>query len=229
MATRADLHAAYSARGRRRASVRRSGTPSRRRQQLRALGVRAGSPARPGTPDRAALDSASAGCAEPSASAGGGPHRRAGVRREVPALHLPDAHPRLLRAGGQERGRRRPGHLRHRRAARDAIHFPKLLDRFWQNTRRCVGWDVQYFGTVEPQRRGAPHFHAAIRGTIPRTELRAITAATYHQVWWPRTTHRLLRDKLPRWDTRPKAFVDPDTRNRSDLGTGLAKLTARTW
>ncbi|WP_369804879.1 replication initiator [Pseudonocardia sp. Ae717_Ps2] len=27
----------------------------------------------------------------------------------------------------------------YRRAARDAIHFPKLLDRFWQNTRRCVG------------------------------------------------------------------------------------------
>jgi Replication initiator protein, pSAM2 len=46
----------------------------------------------------------------------------------------------------------------YRRAARDAIHFPALLDRFWQNTRRCVGWDVQYFGTVEPQKRGAPHF-----------------------------------------------------------------------
>lgn len=71
----------------------------------------------------------------------------------------------------------------YRRAARDAIHFPAALDRFWQNTRRCVGWDVQYFGTIEPQKRGAPHFHAAIRGTIPRAELRAITAATYHQVW----------------------------------------------
>ena len=49
----------------------------------------------------------------------------------------------------------------YRRAARDAIHFPALLDRFCQNTRRCVGWDVQYFGTVKPQKRGAPHFHAA--------------------------------------------------------------------
>ncbi|HET9257158.1 MAG TPA: replication initiator, partial [Pseudonocardiaceae bacterium] len=56
-----------------------------------------------------------------------------------------------------------PGHYDYRRAARDAIHFPALVDRFWQNTRRCVGWDVQYFGTVEPQKRGAPHFHAAIR------------------------------------------------------------------
>src|ERR1051326_5218267 len=59
---------------------------------------------------------------------------------------------------------------------RDAVHFPALVDRFWQNTRRCVGWDVQYFGTVEPQRRGAPHFHAAIRGAIPRAELRQITS-----------------------------------------------------
>jgi hypothetical protein len=106
-----------------------------------------------------------------------------------------------------------PDHYDYRRAARDAIHFPALLDRFWQNTRRCVGWDVQYFGTVEPQKRGAPHFHAALRGTIPRTELRAITAATYHQVWWP--PHDQLRypsDRLPIWDPRVKAFTDPDNR-----------------
>jgi hypothetical protein len=100
----------------------------------------------------------------------------------------------------------------YRRAARDAIHFPALVDRFWQNTRRCVGWDVQYFGTVEPQKRGAAHFHAAIRGTIPRAELRAITAATYHQIWWP--AHDQLRytnDRLPLWNAHTKAFTDPDT------------------
>ncbi len=100
----------------------------------------------------------------------------------------------------------------YRRAAQDAIHFPALVDRFWQNTRRCVGWDVQYFGTVEPQKRGAPHFHAAIRGAIPRAELRAITAATYHQVWWP--AHDQIRytdDRLPVWDSQARAFTDPDT------------------
>ena len=105
-----------------------------------------------------------------------------------------------------------PDHYDYRRAARDAIHFSALVDRFWQNTRRCVGWDVQYFGTVEPQKRGAPHFHAAIRGTIPRAELRAITAATYYQVWWP--AHDQLRytdETLPVWDSRAKAFTDPDT------------------
>jgi hypothetical protein len=105
-----------------------------------------------------------------------------------------------------------PDRYDYRAAARDAIHFPALLDRFWQNTRRCVGWDVQYFGTVEPQKRGAPHFHAAIRGAIPRTELRAITAATYHQVWWPAHDQLVYTDgRLPVWDTRAKGFTDPDT------------------
>jgi hypothetical protein len=100
----------------------------------------------------------------------------------------------------------------YRRAARDAIHFPALVDRFWQNIRRCVGWEVQYFGTVEPQKRGAPHFHAALRGTIPRAELRAITAATYHQVWWPPHNQLIYTaDRAPVWDTRAKAFTDPDT------------------
>ncbi len=105
-----------------------------------------------------------------------------------------------------------PDHYDYRRAARDAIHFPALVDRFWQNARRCVGWDVQYFGTVEPQKRGAPHFHAAIRGAIPRAELRAITAATYHQVWWPAHDQLIYQGKrLPVWDTRAKIFTDPDT------------------
>jgi hypothetical protein len=103
-----------------------------------------------------------------------------------------------------------PDQYDYRRAARDAIHFPALVDRFWQNTRRCVGWDVQYFGTVEPQKRGAPHFHAALRGTIPRAELRAITAATYHQVWWPAHDQLVYTDdRFPVWDTRAGAFVDP--------------------
>jgi hypothetical protein len=105
-----------------------------------------------------------------------------------------------------------PDRYDYRRAARDAIHFPALLDRFWQNTRRCVGWDVQYFGTVEPQKRGAPHFHTAIRGTIPRAELRAITAATYHQVWWPAHDQLVYtHGRLPVWDSRTKTFTDPDT------------------
>jgi hypothetical protein len=75
----------------------------------------------------------------------------------------------------------------YQRAARDAIHFPALVDRFWQNTRRCVGWDVQYFGTVEPQKRGAPHLHAAIRGAIPRAELRRSQQRPTTRCGGPRT------------------------------------------
>jgi hypothetical protein len=56
-----------------------------------------------------------------------------------------------------------PDRYDYRRAARDAIHFPALVDRFWQNTRRCVGWDVQYFGTVEPQKE-VPHISTAPSG-----------------------------------------------------------------
>jgi hypothetical protein len=65
------------------------------------------------------------------------------------------------------------------------MHFAKLVDRFWQNLRRCAGYQVQYFAWVEGQRRGAPHLHAAVRGAIPRQVIRDVVAATYHQVWWP--------------------------------------------
>jgi hypothetical protein len=45
------------------------------------------------------------------------------------------------------------------RAARDALHFGKLLDRWCQNLRRVAGYDVQYFAVVERQKRAAPHAH----------------------------------------------------------------------
>ena len=71
------------------------------------------------------------------------------------------------------------------RAARDALTFAALFDRFIQNLRRYLGYDVQYFAAVEPQRRLAPHVHIAMRGTLARAEMRRVLAATYHQVWWP--------------------------------------------
>jgi hypothetical protein len=41
----------------------------------------------------------------------------------------------------------------YRRAARDAVHFPKLVDRFWQNLRRAVGWETQQLaGSSDHQR-----------------------------------------------------------------------------
>jgi hypothetical protein len=102
----------------------------------------------------------------------------------------------------------------YRRAARDAVHFSSLVDRWWQNLRRVVGWDVQYFATVEPQKRATPHLHAAVRGSIPHELLKLVTAATYHQVWWPNHDERVYLDgePLPVWDTQERVFVDPITR-----------------
>ena len=57
---------------------------------------------------------------------------------------------------------------RHRKKGKAALHFAALFDRLIQNLRRFLGYDVQYFAAVEPQRRLAPHIHIAIRGTVSR-------------------------------------------------------------
>jgi hypothetical protein len=97
-------------------------------------------------------------------------------------------------------------------AARDALHFSALTDRFIQNLRRVLGYDAQYFGAIEPQRRLAPHLHLAIRGAVPRAVVRQVIAATYHQVWWPSTeTVRYDGDELPVWDEDTRTYFDPGT------------------
>ncbi|WP_046469411.1 replication initiator [Allosalinactinospora lopnorensis] len=105
-----------------------------------------------------------------------------------------------------------PASYDYRRAARDALHFSKLVDRFVQNLRRVTGFDVQYFASVEPQRRLAPHLHMATRGTIPRAELRQIAAATYHQVWWPAAEEvKYEGSHVPVFDEATGNYVDPAT------------------
>ncbi|MFD8531361.1 replication initiator [Streptosporangium canum] len=110
------------------------------------------------------------------------------------------------------------------RAARDALHFSKLVDRFVQNLRRVAGYDVQYFATVEPQKRLAPHLHMAIRGTLPRAEIKAIAAATYHQVWWPHVDEvRFDGDHLPVWTARDELaepYPDGQAGDYLDPATG---------
>jgi len=105
-----------------------------------------------------------------------------------------------------------PGAYDYISAARDALHFAALFDRFMQNLRRFVGHDIQYFAAVEPQRRLAPHVHIAMRGTVSRAELREVIAATYHQVWWPSTdVVRFDGGHLPVWDEDKATYLDPDT------------------
>ncbi|MEV0461422.1 replication initiator [Nocardia tengchongensis] len=101
----------------------------------------------------------------------------------------------------------------YRQAARDCIHFSRLFSRWVQNLRRAVGWKVQYFATVEPQRRGAPHVHLLIRGRVEKEMLRQVTAATYHQVWWPHHDVEVYgAGRMPVWDYDAKTFVDPQSR-----------------
>jgi hypothetical protein len=100
----------------------------------------------------------------------------------------------------------------YQRAARDALHFAALFDRLIQNLRRFLGYDLQYFAAVEPQRRLAPHIHMAIRGTLSRTELRQVLAATYHQVWWPSTDVVRFGDgELPVWHEATGRYLDQAT------------------
>jgi hypothetical protein len=97
-------------------------------------------------------------------------------------------------------------------AARDALAFAALFDRFIQNLRRYLGYDLQYFAVIEPQKRLAPHVHLAMRGTVARAEIRRVLAATYHQVWWPDTsTVRYDGDQLPVWDEHTRNYLDPAT------------------
>ena len=105
-----------------------------------------------------------------------------------------------------------PDRYDYARAAQDALHFAALFDRFIQNLRRFLGYDVQYFAAVEPQRRLAPHIHIAMRGTVSRAELRQVLAATYHQVWWPDTSSVRYHDgELPVWHEASGNYLDPAT------------------
>jgi hypothetical protein len=105
-----------------------------------------------------------------------------------------------------------PSSYDYARAARDALHFAALFDRFTQNLRRVLGYEVQYFATIEPQRRLAPHVHVAMRGTVSRAELRQIITATYHQVWWPSTDEvKFAGEWLPVWHESAGRFLDPGT------------------
>lgn len=103
-----------------------------------------------------------------------------------------------------------PAEYDYRRAACDAIFFAAGLDRFWQNLRRAAGWNVQYAGAVEMQKRLAPHAHLAMRGTLPKALLRKVVEATYHQVWWPQFDTMIYSvEKPPVWDEIQEAYVDP--------------------
>ena len=102
-----------------------------------------------------------------------------------------------------------PGRYDYRRAALDAMHFSKLVDRWVQNLRRGAGFKVQYFAAIEPQRRLAPHVHVAMRGAIERQVIRQVSKGTYFQLWWPSFDVPLYVHRSPVF--LDGAYRDPDT------------------
>jgi len=112
----------------------------------------------------------------------------------------------------------------YRRQVLDAMHFGKLFDRIMQNLRRSVGYRVQYFAAVEPQRRLAPHLHMAARGAMARKTIKQVVRATYATVWWPSFDEPVYSDPtaLPVWevdDFGEGRFTDPETAHRCPPGT----------
>ena len=93
------------------------------------------------------------------------------------------------------------------------MFFPRLLDRFWQNLRRCAGLPGAVLRRGRAQRRLAPHLHAAIRGAIPRATLKPSCGATYHQVWWPPLDQGVRRHRR-RCGTRGRGLRRPGHRHR---------------
>ena len=146
--------------------------PDRRSTTRTATTTRTTTTRRFGGGSAGAVDPAPAGRPGSAPGAAGGPDGRPDVhcprRHDLPALDVPHLDPAVLRADRARTGTpATQARYDYRRAALDALHFPKLVDRLWQNLRRCAGYRVQYFAAVEPQRRLAPHLHAAIRGAIP--------------------------------------------------------------
>ncbi|MFG2443731.1 replication initiator [Nocardia fluminea] len=96
--------------------------------------------------------------------------------------------------------------------ARDTIHTARLFSKWIENLRRAVGWNVQYFATVEPQKRAAPHIHLALRGSFSKKLLYQVTAATYVNIWWPHFDKPVYGEgRMPVWDYSAGTFVDPRT------------------
>lgn len=107
---------------------------------------------------------------------------------------------------------RDPDSYDYTRQARDTIHMARLFSKWVENLRRAVGWNVQYFATVEPQKRGAPHIHLALRGSFSKKLLYQVTAATYVNIWWPHFDTPVYGEtNMPVWDYTAGTFCDPRT------------------
>ena len=100
----------------------------------------------------------------------------------------------------------------YRRAARDALHFAALFDRFIQNLRRLVGYDLQYFAAIEPQRgsRRTSTSRSAAPSPAPSCA-RSSPPPTTRSGGPPPQTVKYDGGHLPVWDEHTGTYLDPDT------------------
>jgi hypothetical protein len=192
--------------------------------QLRSLGVRGRlAPLEPAPKAGQALQPASPRRPQPAPAAHRTPHPGANLRRPLPAVDVCDADAALLRQSRRPRRRHPPRQLRLP-ARRQRCHPLSGVGGsvLAKHPPLCRVGGCSTSAPSNPKNAGAPHFHAAIRGTIPRAELRAITVATYHQVWWPPHDQLVYtQQRPPIWDTRarPSPIPTPGYRCRPSSST----------
>jgi excisionase family DNA binding protein len=126
-----------------------------------------------------------------------------------------------------------PGAYDYMRAARDALHFAALFDRFIQNLRRYCGYDVQYFAAVEPQRRSNPprsSRSSGMSGAKSGMSERLLTVAEAAEVLRTseRFPRRLIAERRIRFARIGRHVRIPESALREFIAAGLVEpITTR--
>jgi hypothetical protein len=98
------------------------------------------------------------------------------------------------------------------RAASRALHFAPVFDRFIQNLRRFLGYHLQYFASVEPQKRLAPHVTSRYAAPSPAPICARSSPPPITRSWWPATDAvRFDGEELPILHEVSGNYLDPGT------------------
>jgi hypothetical protein len=116
-------------------------------------------------------------------------------------------------------------------AARDALHFAALFDRFLQNLRRYCGCDLQYFAAIEPQRLMRPADETFASKTEAEDWLTLTEAELLEGDWIdPDASAVLVSDYAATWieerpGLRPKRVLIYDGLLRSHIAPYFENVT----
>jgi hypothetical protein len=122
-----------------------------------------------------------------------------------------------------------PGRYDYTRAARDALHFAALFDRLIQNLRRFLGYDVQYFAAVEPQRRLARTSTSPSAAPCPAPNCgKSSPPPTTRSGGHPPTRQDMTTATCPSGTNRAATTSTPPPGKSSPPGTKRSTLSAST-